>query len=117
MKKVERNEFVEYCEVNGQLYGTTYVELDRIKSKGKIPIIEVDVAGAVKINERAIEGNFLFIYPPSFEELRRRLGSRTETEEEFKLRIQNSLKEIELANNSVLFTNRLVNDDFDQAVD
>lgn len=117
LKKVERNEFVEYCEVNGQLYGTTYVELDRIKSKGKIPIIEVDVAGAVKINERAIEGNFLFVYPPSFEELRRRLGSRTETEEEFKLRIQNALKEIELANNSVLFTNRLVNDDFDQAVD
>ena len=117
LKKVERNEFVEYCEVNGQLYGTTYVELDRIKSKGKIPIIEVDVAGALKINERAIEGNFLFVYPPSFEELRRRLGSRTETEEEFKLRIQNALKEIELANNSVLFTNRLVNDDFDQAVD
>ena len=54
LKKIERNEFVEYCEVNGQLYGTTYVELDRIKSKGKIPIIEVDVAGAVKINERAI---------------------------------------------------------------
>jgi len=114
---VERNEFVEHCEINGQLYGTTYAELERIKSKGKIPIIEVDVRGAVKINERAIEGNFLFVYPPSFEELRRRLGSRTETEEEFKLRIQNALKEIELANNSVLFTNRLVNDDFEQATD
>ena len=73
--------------------------------------------GAVKINERAIEGNFLFVYPPSFEELRRRLGTRTETEEEFKLRIQNALKEIELANNSVLFTNRLVNDDLEQATD
>jgi len=45
------------------------------------------VKGAVKINERAIEGNFLFIYPPQFEELRRRLGTRLETEEEFKLRI------------------------------
>lgn len=67
--------------------------------------------GAIKINEKAIEGNFLFLYPPSFEELRRRLGTRTETEEEFKLRIQNAIKEIELANNSVLFTNRLVNDD------
>jgi guanylate kinase len=75
------------------------------------------VKGAVKINERAIEGNFLFVYPPSFEELRRRLGTRTETEEEFKLRIQNALKEIELANNSVLFTNRLVNDDLEQATD
>jgi guanylate kinase len=52
----------------------------------------------------------LFIYPPAFEELRKRLGTRTETEEEFKLRIQNAIKEIEMANNSVLFTNRLVND-------
>jgi guanylate kinase len=77
----------------------------------------VDVRGAIKINERAIEGNFLFVYPPSFEDLRKRLGSRIETEEEFKLRIQNALKEIELANNSVLFTNRLVNDDLDQATD
>jgi guanylate kinase len=61
---VERNEFVEWCNVNGNLYGTTYGELDRIKQKGKIPIIEVDVQGAIKINERAIEANFLFIYPP-----------------------------------------------------
>ena len=86
-KRAEKNEFVEYCEINGHLYGTTYAELERIKSKGKIPLIEVDVRGAIKINERAIEGNFLFIYPPSFEELRRRLGTRLETEEEFKLRI------------------------------
>ena len=78
---------MEHCEIGGSLYGTTYAELERIKSKGKIPIIEVDVKGAVKINERAIEGNFLFIYPPQFEELRRRLGTRLETEEEFKLRI------------------------------
>jgi len=113
MKRLEKQEFVEHGEINGHLYGTTYAELERIKAKGKIPLIEVDVKGAIKINERAIEGNFLFVYPPSFEELRDRLGQRIETEEEFKLRIQNALKEIELANNSVLFTNRLVNADID----
>ena len=117
MRKVERNEFVEWCNVNGNLYGTTYQELERIKAKGKIPIIEVDVQGAIKINEKAIEGNFLFVYPPSFDELRKRLGTRLETEEEFKLRIQNALKEIEHANNSVLFTSRLVNDELDKALD
>ena len=87
MQKVGNNEFVEYQEICGSLYGTTFAELERIKAKGKIPLIEVDVQGAIKINERAIEGNFLFIYPPSFEELRNRLGTRTETEEQFKLRI------------------------------
>ena len=59
----------------------------------------------------------MFIYPPHFDELRRRLGTRIETEEEFKLRIQNALKEIELANNSVLFTNRLVNEELEKAID
>jgi guanylate kinase len=59
----------------------------------------------------------LFIYPPSLDELRKRIGKRKETEEEFKLRMQNAIKEIELANNSVLFTNRLVNDDFNKALD
>ena len=69
---MEKGEFVEYSEINGVLYGTTYAELERIKGKGKIPLIEVDVKGGIRINEKSIEGNFLFIYPPSFEELRRR---------------------------------------------
>ena len=49
-KRVEKGKFVEWCEVNGHMYGTTYAELERIKAKGKIPIIEVDVRGTIKIN-------------------------------------------------------------------
>ena len=45
------------------------------------------------------------------------MGTRLETEEEFKLRIQNAIKEIETVNNSVLFTNRLVNDNLESAID
>ena len=59
----------------------------------------------------------MFVYPPSFEELRKRIGNRIETEEEFKKRIKQAITEIELANNSVLFTNRLVNDNLEKAVD
>jgi guanylate kinase len=91
--------------------------LERIKNLGKIPIIEVDVQGAIEINRQAIEGNFLFIYPPSFEELRKRIGNRIETEAQFKVRIADAIKQIELANNSVLFTNRLVNDNLELAID
>ena len=64
-----------------------------------------------------MEGNFLFVYPPSFEELRKRIGNRIETEEEFKKRIEMAITEIELANNSVLFTNRLNNDVLEKATD
>ena len=89
----------------------------RINEEGRIPIIEVDTTGAININKTGLEGNFLFVYPPSFEELRKRIGNRIETEEEFKKRIELAITEIELANNSVLFTNRLVNDNFDKAAD
>ena len=92
------------------MYGTCKKELARISAAGRIPIIEVDTQGAIAINKTGLEGNFLFVYPPSFEELRKRIGNRIETEEEFKQRIKLAITEIELANNSVLFTNRLVND-------
>ena len=113
-----QNAFIEFRQrYDGSFYGTANEELQRIKSNGKIPIIEVDVEGAIEINKQALEGNFLFIYPPSFEELRKRIGNRIETEKEFKVRIQEAIKQIELANNSVLFTNRLVNDELEEAKD
>lgn len=113
-----QKEFIEYREKSeGCWYGTSHSELARIKNSGKIPIIEVDVEGAIEINKQALEGNFLFIYPPSFEELRRRIGNRIETEHEFKIRIKHAIKQIEMANNSVLFTTRLVNDNLEDAKD
>ena len=117
-KMVANGEFIEQQSRNaGARYGTAHQELERIKQGGKIPIIEVDVQGAIEINKQALEGNFLFIYPPSFEELRKRIGNRIETEAEFKIRIQEAIEQIKLANNSVLFTNRLVNDALDDAKD
>jgi len=116
-KKINNKDFVEYREINGHFYGTCKKELQRINDAGRIPIIEVDTVGAININKTGLEGNFLFVYPPSFEELRKRIGNRIETEEEFKKRIEMAITEIELANNSVLFTNRLNNDSLEKAVD
>tara|TARA_B110000285_G_scaffold225986_1_gene284990 strand:- start:253 stop:699 length:447 start_codon:yes stop_codon:yes gene_type:complete len=87
-KKIENKDFVEYREINGHMYGTCKNELNRISKAGRIPIIEVDTQGAIAINKTGLEGNFLFVYAPSFEELRKRIGNRIETEEEFKKRIE-----------------------------
>ena len=108
---------MEHREIAGNYYGTCRKELARINEAGKIPIIECDTMGAININKTGLEGNYLFIYPPSFEELRKRIGNRIETEEEFKKRIELAISEIEQANNSVLFTNRLVNDSLEKAID
>jgi guanylate kinase len=99
-------------------YGLAFSTLEEVKATELIPIIAVDVDGALNMNKKSFEANFLFIYPPSFEVLRKRIGeTRNETEAEFKTRIHEAIKEIEKANNSVLFTNRLVNDKLDDAVD
>ena len=91
-RRVSNNEFIEYRErAPGAWYGTSRVEVARIQESGKIPIIEVDVEGAKEINRQAVESNFLFIYPPSFDELRRRIGNRIETEQEFKVRIKEAI--------------------------
>ena len=87
-KKIDNKDFVEYREINGHMYGTCKDELRRISDAGRIPIIEVDTQGAIAINKTGLEGNFLFVYAPSFEELRKRIGNRIETEEEFKKRIE-----------------------------
>jgi guanylate kinase len=116
-KKIKAGDFMEYQKINGHYYGTCKTELKRIFDAGRIPIIECDVNGAVDLNKSGLEGNFLFVYPPSFEELRKRIGNRIETEEEFKKRIEAAIHEIESANKSVLFTNRLVNDNLENAID
>lgn len=76
---MQARDFVEFREINGEFYGTCKKELMRISDAGRIPIIEVDTAGAIDINRTGLEGNFLFVYPPSFEELRKRIGNRIET--------------------------------------
>ena len=93
-KMVSEDAFVEYQERSKNCwYGTSQKELDRIMASGKIPIIEVDVEGAKKINDLGkFSSNFLFIYPPSFEELRKRIGNRIETEAEFKVRIKEAIR-------------------------
>jgi len=104
-------EFLEQVEHWNARYGTSQAEIDRIWKENKIPLIEVDFKGAKNLS--TIAANFVFVYPPSIQTLWKRLAAWTDiTEELFKQRIAEAIKEIELANNAVLFTNRIVNDDF-----
>lgn len=113
-KMEAEGKFIETAESWGHKYGTSYAELDRIRGEGKIPYIEVDFRGANGL--KSIAANFVFLYPPSIEELRRRIANRTEdTEELFKQRMSLAIKEVEQANNAVLFTNRITNDALDKA--
>ena len=99
-KKIADGDFIEWCEVHGNYYGTLISEVvDRLKV-GEDVLLDVDVQGAIKIKDvdnLVIKdcAEYVFIGPPSFDALEERLRGRgTETEEVIKLRLDNAKKEI-----------------------
>jgi len=86
--------FLEWAEVFGNLYGTLKSEVDRICHAGKHAFLVIDVQGAEQLMGR-IQANFIFISPPSMEELRSRLESRhTESREAIEERLKWAKEEL-----------------------
>jgi guanylate kinase len=95
--KIQHNEFVEWEMVyEGKYYGTLKSELDKIWGAGKVPVLDIDVKGAIHVQQQFNEGTLsLFIEPPSVDELKKRLESRgTETEESLAARINKASYEL-----------------------
>ena len=103
-KRIENNEFIEYADVHGNYYGTLKKEVIQLVEKGCNVLLDVDVQGAMKIKKTALNDEFLkkcteyiFIAPPSFNELEKRLRGRgTELEDVVLKRLTNAKKELEL---------------------
>lgn len=110
---VLREDFIEWALVHDKYYGTSYAELDRVNGKKTLLILDVDVQGAILLKGRSIDAKYIFIMPPSIEELKNRLLERkTENEEELKKRIWNAKREIEYADKFDLI---IVNNDLEKA--
>lgn len=114
-EKIRDNAFIEWEMVyEGKYYGTLRKELDRIWNKNEVPVLDIDVKGAIHV-QKQFPGNSLslFIEPPSVEELRRRLESRgTETPETLQARINKAAYEISFKQH---FDRIVVNDDLTKA--
>lgn len=95
--KIQHNEFIEWEMVyEGKYYGTLKSELQRIWEQGKVPVLDIDVKGAIHVQQQFNEGTLsLFIEPPSVDELKKRLQSRgTETEESLAARVNKASYEL-----------------------
>lgn len=92
---IESGEFLEYAEVHGNFYGTS---INQVKSEfelGHDIILEIDVQGAKAVREKITEAVSIFILPPSFQVLSKRLKERaTESPEELEIRLGNSFGEV-----------------------
>ena len=112
---LKNDELLEYNVYIGNYYGTPKAPVVAAIEKGEDILIEVDVNGAKSIREKMPEAVSIFIMPPSYKELKRRLSGRgTESEEVIEKRMHESLSEIARATE---FDYIVVNDNIDEAVD
>jgi len=113
--KIQHDEFVEWEMVyEGKYYGTLKSELTGIWNVGKIPLLDIDVKGAIHVQQQNLGTTLtIFIEPPSVEELKTRLRTRgTETDESLQARINKASYEISFKHS---FTKVVVNDQLDRA--
>ena len=98
---IRQNDFLEYEMVyEGLYYGTLKSELDRIWAEGKMPVLDIDVKGAIAIQKQLGDQAFsIFILPPSIEVLKERLETRnTDSEEKMQMRLDKAAYEISFSN-------------------
>ena len=89
--------FLEYADVYGNYYGTPFAPIEARRSAGEDILLEIDTQGALNVMERCPDGTFIFLLPPSLEELRRRITGRgTESEESLARRLAAARDEIRL---------------------
>ena len=114
-EKIQRKEFAEWEMVyDGKYYGTLKSELERIWNNDQVPLLDIDVKGAIHIQQQYPKSLLtLFIEPPSIDELKRRLRSRgTETEESLQARINKASYELSFKDH---FNYCILNDVFERA--
>eukprot|EP00249_Psilotum_nudum_P011764 c23366_g1_i1 orf=740-1963(+) len=113
--EVQEGKFLESANVHGNLYGTSITAVEAIADAGKKCILDIDVQGAKSVKSSSLDALFIFIVPPSFEELERRLRGRgTETEEQIQKRLRNAKMELAEGSDTSLFDHILVNNDLEK---
>jgi guanylate kinase len=114
-QKIQNDQFVEWEMVyEGKYYGTLKAELEKIWDQKKIPVLDIDVKGAIHVQQQFPQDSLsIFIQPPSVEELKNRLISRgTETKASIEARINKAAYELTFKDQ---FSKIIVNENLQEA--
>lgn len=112
---ISDNGFLEYAKYVNNYYGTPRSFVEETLAKGKDVFLEIEVQGALQVKNNFPQGVFIFLFPPSLDELKNRIVNRgTETEDLVINRLKEARKEIEMMH---AYDYVVVNDDVNKAVD
>lgn len=94
-EKIAENQFLEWAEVHGNLYGTGRTETEAICTSGRDVLLDVDIQGAAQVRKAKPDAVTIFMLPPSFEVLEKRLrGRQQDSPEAIEKRLQAARSEI-----------------------
>jgi len=110
---IERGELLEWARVHGNLYGTSLRRVRDHLERGEDVVLKIDVQGAAQLRGRVPEAIFIFLLPPSLEELRERLRAReSESDESLAQRDADAVRELAEAGR---YDHQVVNDQVERA--
>ncbi|KAB8267284.1 P-loop containing nucleoside triphosphate hydrolase protein [Aspergillus minisclerotigenes] len=113
---VSKNGFIEHAQFGGNHYGTSVQAVKDIAKKGRICILDIEMEGVKQVKRTDLNARFMFLAPPSVEELERRLRGRgTESEESLSKRLAQAKNELEYAKEPGAHNKIVVNDDLEKA--
>ena len=112
-RMVDDDAFAEWAMVHGNMYGTALKTIEEARKNGIDMVLDIDCQGALKLKEQFEGGIYVFILPPSMDELRRRLESRSsDSQDVIDRRIARAEDEIK---ESRWYDYIIINDSFDVA--
>jgi len=116
-KSIANGEFLEHASFGGNLYGTSMKAVKDIQATGKICILDIELQGVRSVKKTDLNARYVFVKPPSMEDLEKRLRARnTETEESLQKRLSQANIDTEaVSKEPKLFDHVIINDDLDKA--
>jgi len=113
-QRIRRCEFLEWAGVFGNYYGTAAADVERMIVDGQDVVLVIDVQGARQVKARGVDHTAIFVLPPSFEALERRLRGRSkDTEQQIQRRLDTARGE---ASSYVDYDYVVINDDLEPTV-
>jgi guanylate kinase len=109
---LDKEEFIEWAEIHGELYGTSKKRIEKLLRAGIDVILDIDTQGATKLKKKYKKGVYIFVLPPSMEILRKRLEKRmTDSKEDIEKRLKGAVFEIKNYNkyDYVIINDKLLN--------